>query len=217
MTEIQILHNKNTKDKILEAAGILFSVKGFNGASVRDIASEAEVNVAAVNYHFNSKDNLFHQVMEKIFLESQSAIEQRQLNFPDEKVEDLAVWIFEYFNERADILRLVFKMKLSEKRPVCGKETFNKNGDEIDYGPPGGKAISGSIISELKHHVSEADMFWAVKMIFSTVIHLSLMHSNQFCKNDNQLGDNENSSYHDLKTLKSDIRRLVKIILKDLR
>ena len=45
----------STKNKILDAAEVLFADKGFNGTSLREITSYAEVNLAAVNYHFGSK------------------------------------------------------------------------------------------------------------------------------------------------------------------
>ena len=48
----------STKSKILDAAEYLFADKGFNGTSLREITSLAEVNLAAVNYHFGSKKEL---------------------------------------------------------------------------------------------------------------------------------------------------------------
>jgi AcrR family transcriptional regulator len=112
MTEIQ-LHE--TKDKILHTARFIFSAKGFEGASIRQIASEAGVNIAAVNYHFTSKEKLFKQVFDLVFRETSQNIRTRRLENPNEKVDDLAVWIFRYFLEKADILRSVFQMMLSEK------------------------------------------------------------------------------------------------------
>ena len=44
----------DTKTKILNAAEKLFGLNGFNGTSLRDITAEAQVNLAAVNYHFQS-------------------------------------------------------------------------------------------------------------------------------------------------------------------
>lgn len=205
MTESQVL---DTKNKILSAARELFAIKGFDGASVREIARVAEVNIAAVNYHFDTKEKLFHQVMDIIFMESQTAIEKRRHDHPEEKVEDLAVWIFGYFNERSDILRSVFKMLLSEKG---WGEDMDCGPNEQDFGPPGGMAIARAITSQVKHDVPEADMFWAVKMIFSNVIHLSLMYSNHFCKM-----SEKDAPYHDIQTLQGDIRRLVGVILKNL-
>ena len=48
-----------TRDRILAVAREVFSECGFKGATVREICRRAEVNVAAVNYHFSSKEALF--------------------------------------------------------------------------------------------------------------------------------------------------------------
>jgi AcrR family transcriptional regulator len=48
----------DTKTRILDAAEKLFAEKGFDATSLRDITSEADVNLAAVNYHFQSKESL---------------------------------------------------------------------------------------------------------------------------------------------------------------
>jgi len=49
---------------ILLAAERLFATKGFDGTSVRDIAHEANVNVAMINYYFGSKDKLLDTFFE---------------------------------------------------------------------------------------------------------------------------------------------------------
>lgn len=53
-----------TKETIIESAFKLFSVKGFEGTSVRAIAADAGVNVAMINYYFGSKEKLFESVVE---------------------------------------------------------------------------------------------------------------------------------------------------------
>lgn len=55
---------KPSKDKIFLESAKLFATKGYHGTSVRDIAKAAEVNVALINYHFKSKENLFLQVVQ---------------------------------------------------------------------------------------------------------------------------------------------------------
>ncbi|KAF0094226.1 MAG: transcriptional regulator TetR family [Puniceicoccaceae bacterium 5H] len=57
--------SSNTKDNILNAAEYLFAERGFNGTSVRDITDRAGANVAAVNYHFGSKHDLFVELMRR--------------------------------------------------------------------------------------------------------------------------------------------------------
>lgn len=52
-----------TKDRILEAAERLFARDGFDATSLRAITAEAKVNLAAVNYHFQSKEALVQAVI----------------------------------------------------------------------------------------------------------------------------------------------------------
>ncbi|MHC4640184.1 MAG: TetR/AcrR family transcriptional regulator [Planctomycetota bacterium] len=54
--------DKPVQDRLLDAAEQLFSEHGFDGASVRDIASAAGCNIAAVNYYFGGKDKLYTEV-----------------------------------------------------------------------------------------------------------------------------------------------------------
>lgn len=53
----------NTKDRILDAAERLFARDGFEATSLRAITKEAAVNLAAVNYHFQSKEALVQAVI----------------------------------------------------------------------------------------------------------------------------------------------------------
>ena len=52
-----------TKDRILDAAEALFMEHGFEATSLRLITAAAAVNLAAVNYHFGSKEELFQAVL----------------------------------------------------------------------------------------------------------------------------------------------------------
>jgi AcrR family transcriptional regulator len=46
------------KRRLLDAAEVLFAERGFEAVTVRDITGSAEANVAAVNYHFGSREDL---------------------------------------------------------------------------------------------------------------------------------------------------------------
>ena len=62
----------DTVDRILDAAEVLFAERGFAETSLRMITSKAKVNLAAVNYHFGSKNELIHAVFAR-FLTPYSA------------------------------------------------------------------------------------------------------------------------------------------------
>ena len=54
-----------TKDRILDAAEKLFADFGFEATSLRTITAKADCNLAAVNYHFQSKESLLDAVIER--------------------------------------------------------------------------------------------------------------------------------------------------------
>ena len=55
----------STRERILGAAEALFAERGFAGASLRQVTTAAKVNLAAVNYHFGSKDALIEEVFRR--------------------------------------------------------------------------------------------------------------------------------------------------------
>ncbi|AFY52637.1 transcriptional regulator [Rivularia sp. PCC 7116] len=55
----------DTKEQILNVAERLFAEKGFAGTSLRNVIREAGVNIAAVHYHFGSKEELFIAVVQR--------------------------------------------------------------------------------------------------------------------------------------------------------
>ena len=68
-----------TQKLLLDAAESIVAAHGFNGASLRDIADRAGVNVALVKYHFGSKDGL----VEAMMLRRIGPIDQRRLALLD--------------------------------------------------------------------------------------------------------------------------------------
>lgn len=69
----------DTKARILDVAERLFAHQGFAATSLRQITAEAKVNLAAVNYHFQSKDSLIRAVL----LRKIGPINQRRLELLD--------------------------------------------------------------------------------------------------------------------------------------
>ncbi|MDD2670849.1 MAG: CerR family C-terminal domain-containing protein [Syntrophales bacterium] len=62
----------NARERILEAAGEIFAECGYQKATVRDICGKAAVNLAAINYHFGDKENLYRETLRNaVFLSYQ--------------------------------------------------------------------------------------------------------------------------------------------------
>jgi AcrR family transcriptional regulator len=66
----------STEEKIKNAARTVFHKKGFAAARTRDIAEEAGINLALLNYYFRSKEKLFNIVMLETFQSFFASISQ---------------------------------------------------------------------------------------------------------------------------------------------
>ncbi len=53
------MSSNHTRIRLIDAAGPIFATKGFEAATVREICHRAGANLAAVNYHFGSKEGLY--------------------------------------------------------------------------------------------------------------------------------------------------------------
>ncbi|GAD88778.1 putative TetR family transcriptional regulator [Vibrio halioticoli NBRC 102217] len=68
-----------TKQKIIEVAESLFAQKGFKDTSLRAITSQANVNLASVNYHFGDKKSLIRAVLNRYLEEFMPQLEHELL------------------------------------------------------------------------------------------------------------------------------------------
>jgi AcrR family transcriptional regulator len=90
-----------TRGKILSVAERLFAQRGLDGVSLRDITSEANVDLALINYHFKTKDNLFEAV-HAARVDHISAERQRRLRALSEhySVSDVVSCFLDPFHEK---------------------------------------------------------------------------------------------------------------------
>jgi len=56
-----LLSTDNTREQLLLVSLSLFSEKGFEATSVREICDRAKANVSAIKYHFGSKEDLYRE------------------------------------------------------------------------------------------------------------------------------------------------------------
>jgi len=107
---------QDTKLKILDSAEKLFGIHGFETTSLRDITTAADVNLAAVNYHFQSKDSLIEAVIARRI----EPVNERRMALLDSAGPDPTVeQILEAF------LRPVFETQMEGAMPLVGRLLSN--------------------------------------------------------------------------------------------
>ncbi|TYR82140.1 TetR/AcrR family transcriptional regulator [Priestia megaterium] len=102
-----------TKEKIINAAVSLFNVKGFNGTSVREIATKAKVNVANISYYFDGKEGLLENLVISFFEGYIQELEQAFQFSNHESSKDCLLRIIhsilKYQHENRNVSRLVYR------------------------------------------------------------------------------------------------------------
>lgn len=156
-----------TKEQIMKVASEMFSTKGFKGTSVRSIAQESGVNIAAINYHFGSKENLYMEV----FLRSHSWFEEGLKKIAEENcdLEEMVVKAFDFIRSKPEVIRTTIRMMLTD-----GIE-YDEETQKKFCGPPGADQVRKVIARQLKDPVSEDILEMGVRMIFSQLIHYGMI------------------------------------------
>ncbi len=72
---------RSTKQKLLECAAVIFTEKGYPNTSIAEICKMAGANIASVNYHFNSKEALYRDVLRYTFAQAEALY---PIDLPDE-------------------------------------------------------------------------------------------------------------------------------------
>lgn len=120
--------DETAEEKIKAAARKLFIQKGFAATRTREIADEAGINLALLNYYFGGKQNLFNLIMEETLL---GFLEVVSIHFhnPDttlnEKMEHLSKAYIEFLLERPDLPIFILSELRNQKKvffeKVAGK------------------------------------------------------------------------------------------------
>lgn len=199
MTDIE------TREKILKVARVLFATNGYEGASIREIARAAEVNLASVNYYFNSKENLFLEILKVGYTECSDRIKQL-LQQNNGNLEETMVAFFKYFLENSHDFISHFKMMMSSQH---SHHLTTQGSEDGTFGPPGGMVIA-EVLKKEAPECSEEDLHWALKTIFSHVTHLSLIHT--CCAR-----TNPNIPFSSPEHLERSVRRVTRMVLHELK
>jgi AcrR family transcriptional regulator len=161
-----------TKQKIIQVARQLFSQHGFTGTSVRQIAEASDVNVAAINYHFGSKEALYWAIIADVYVWMDEAT--AQITAQSKDVQDLARNLFRFMREYKDYAMATMKTFLSDQAPP--PEAGNSDTEKLRsyMGPPGGEHIAQFLKQQFPEATDEG-LEWMVMCLFSSIFHFAVI------------------------------------------
>jgi len=104
--KVQAKVNPSAEEKIKEAARTVFHKKGYAATRTRDIAEEAGINLALLNYYYRSKEKLFEIIMAETlsgFLQSMVVVLNDEKTTLEKKVQEIASRYIDQIMEEPEI------------------------------------------------------------------------------------------------------------------
>ncbi|MCI8551294.1 MAG: TetR/AcrR family transcriptional regulator [Lachnospiraceae bacterium] len=126
----------NTKEQIIETALQLFSEKGYDAVSVRDIAREVGIRESSLYYHFKNKQDIFDTIVEYCFRKAEEYFRSQGLPFTREddismyfnaepdRLEELLLSTFRYFFEDSCNIRFRKLLTVNQYENPKAKEIY---------------------------------------------------------------------------------------------
>jgi AcrR family transcriptional regulator len=173
----------DTRLRILDSARKLFSLRGFAGTSVREIARESQVNLSAINYHFQSKESLYWALM--VEMHRSTYEHMRLLAAQSQSLLEYSHQVFAFFLSDPDFVRSIMKLKLSDM-PVPSDDPRIAQELAQHFGPPGSEFFADLIQKELSYPLSSAGKKWGAEVIFNQITQTAMMLCSHFCSLDIQ-------------------------------
>jgi len=163
----------STKTKILNAAEVLFADKGFNGTSLREITSQAEVNLAAVNYHFGSKKELIKAVMSRYMNELSPRLESALHKLCLDEVQPTLIEVFSAFLDPLLHLNTFKENGTSTFLQLLGRGFTDNQGFlrwflTTQY--PGVFTNFTQAVQKAYPELSKEEMFWRLHFTMGTIV-----------------------------------------------
>ncbi|MDG2539028.1 TetR/AcrR family transcriptional regulator [Dyella jiangningensis] len=160
-----------TKERILGAAEELFARHGFEGASLRQLTAAAGVNLAAVNYHFGSKDRLIEEVFRRRLDQlngRRMAALQKVAGEPDTSIEEvLAAFIVPALELSHDGNGSLF-MRVLARAFAEHDDTLRKFLSD-NYGHVMRQFTAE--FARLLPHLSKEELYWRVDLVTGALTH----------------------------------------------
>ena len=130
---IQDLNEKQIQ--ILQVAEKLFAEKGFDGTSIRNIAKDAQINIAMVSYYFGSKEKMLEALILYRISDLKMQIENlyKEAISPEEKINKLIELYINRINKNKCIYQILHFELTSKKRGISLKSFTEVKKSNLEY------------------------------------------------------------------------------------
>lgn len=118
---------QDKRDDILDVAEKLFSEKGFEAISIREISKAAEINIAMVSYYFGSKEKLYEEVVNRKLISSEMIIKyiEQHETYTNKLFAIVDMFINKFF-ERRDFQNIIFREMAMNQRTGMAELITNR-------------------------------------------------------------------------------------------
>lgn len=126
---ILIQKNKlSTKEKIYDATVKLIGLRAFEEISVKDVANEANVNIAAINYYYQTKENLFKIALGhyRLLMDELSKILDCETKLPKDKMKEYCYAFCETLTMYPGIEKNMLGRAISEESLIPDANEFTR-------------------------------------------------------------------------------------------
>ncbi|MDF2116791.1 TetR/AcrR family transcriptional regulator [Roseiarcaceae bacterium H3SJ34-1] len=160
----------DTRDKILDAAEVLFAERGYSAVSTRNITDKAGVNVAAIFYHFGSKQ----AVLDEIFKRRLEPINRRREAMlaecigPDVENYSVADILTAFIAPTLDLGTSSFKL-------LAGRTSTDPNPEVREVMFSVYDSVARSFFAALDKacpHLSKKEMFWRAACVYGAMMYI---------------------------------------------
>jgi len=186
---------QTTREKILDAAEILFAEKGFSTTSVREITRKAGVNLAALNYYFGSKAGLIEAVFKRRIdpinrdrLEMLRKFEAEAQDKPLSLEKILEAFLLPAFRMSDEsqpariFINLMGRIHMEASSLDSGNEEINRTKNNIMMNFKDVFIIFSGMLAKALPGVSREELFWRLSFTLGSMAHTMMLvhgkHSN---------------------------------------
>lgn len=114
---VELHRGTDTRDRLLQVAQTLFAERGFRGTSLRDISARIGIKAPSLLHHFNSKEQIYLAVLDRIFNQLEDSVGQllRGRESYHKRMRSAIVSSIDFIAHRPEYARIIWNALVDEK------------------------------------------------------------------------------------------------------